>query len=217
MIKKTGAKSRILSLLLENVSVPVHRDRIREVAGVHEPMRTLRTLRQEGWDIKIDRKEGTYTLMSKEKKEGVTREPVSIKIRYKILSRDNHTCRGCGVKASDGIDLHIDHKTPVDLGGTNDEDNLQTLCSKCNLGKKHLFEDQDEKLLRKALRETSAEKRLTVLIEGSPNRFIDITILGIVGRTRDWTRSIRTIREKQGWDIRHEKKDGRDGYTWYKN
>jgi 5-methylcytosine-specific restriction endonuclease McrA len=31
--------------------------------------------------------------------------------------------------------LHVDHIKPRSLGGTNDPDNLQTLCRKCNIGK----------------------------------------------------------------------------------
>ena len=47
----------------------------------------------------------------------------------------------CGYGIDDGRKLQVDHKTPVDLGGTNDEDNLWTTCSDCNQGKKNLFDD----------------------------------------------------------------------------
>ena len=41
----------------------------------------------------------------------------------------------CGAKVADGVKLHIDHIIPVSKGGTNDMDNLQVLCHKCNLAK----------------------------------------------------------------------------------
>lgn len=48
-----------------------------------------------------------------------------------LISRDGEGCRACG---SDGP-LHIDHRVPVSRGGTNDLENLQLLCSACNLSK----------------------------------------------------------------------------------
>lgn len=56
--------------------------------------------------------------------------------RWQVFARDGFACRACGRKAKDsGVILHIDHITPRSLGGTDDLANLQTLCSKCNLGK----------------------------------------------------------------------------------
>ena len=63
------------------------------------------------------------------------RRHIPLGLRYKILVRDKNTCQCCGAKASDGIQLHIDHIKPVSKGGTNDFENLQTLCRDCNLGK----------------------------------------------------------------------------------
>lgn len=55
---------------------------------------------------------------------------------WDILKRDLWTCRSCGRSASkDGVCLEIDHILPRSKGGTNDPDNLQVLCKKCNLGK----------------------------------------------------------------------------------
>lgn len=52
--------------------------------------------------------------------------------RLRVLARDNHTCQMCG--ATD-VALHVDHIVPRVSGGTNDMDNLQTLCAPCNLAK----------------------------------------------------------------------------------
>ena len=67
------------------------------------------------------------------------RRAISLGLRYRILTRDNNTCQCCGAKASDGVQLHIDHIKPVSKGGTNILENLQTLCKDCNLGKSDYY------------------------------------------------------------------------------
>lgn len=57
---------------------------------------------------------------------------ISYSKRLDVLLRDNKTCQICG--CTEGP-LHVDHKMPVSRGGTNDMDNLWTLCAPCNLGK----------------------------------------------------------------------------------
>lgn len=44
------------------------------------------------------------------------------------------TCPCCGVKEPD-IKLTIDHIEPISLGGTDDINNIQPLCIKCNMSK----------------------------------------------------------------------------------
>jgi hypothetical protein len=63
------------------------------------------------------------------------RKQLSSKLRYSILERDGFRCNACGISASDGAILHVDHRTAVVNGGSNDPSNLQALCSDCNLGK----------------------------------------------------------------------------------
>jgi len=74
--------------------------------------------------------------LSKDKKVANSRT-ISLKVRIKVLSRDNFKCIFCGKSpATDlGTKLHIDHITPFSKGGSNKEENLQTLCEECNLGK----------------------------------------------------------------------------------
>jgi hypothetical protein len=76
------------------------------------------------------------------------RKPISAKKRFDILERDNFTCQSCGAKQSDDVLLEVDHIKPVSKGGTNDIDNLVTLCYKCNRGKgaRILGEKQSVKL-----------------------------------------------------------------------
>ena len=62
---------------------------------------------------------------------------IPLKIRLDILKRDNFRCIFCGRSpATDvGVILHLDHIIPYSKGGKSTLDNLQTLCSDCNLGK----------------------------------------------------------------------------------
>jgi len=52
-------------------------------------------------------------------------------VRKRIFKRDGNRCLHCG---SD-VDLSIDHVVAVVNGGGNEDDNLQTLCKKCNSSK----------------------------------------------------------------------------------
>lgn len=54
--------------------------------------------------------------------------------RFEIFKRDGFTCQYCGRKPPEVV-LHVDHVMPVAEGGDNDEMNLVTACSDCNLGK----------------------------------------------------------------------------------
>jgi len=62
------------------------------------------------------------------------RNSLSPKLRHKVLSRDRFTCMGCGARAPD-VELEVDHKIPVSRGGSDEMDNLTTLCKECNIGK----------------------------------------------------------------------------------
>ncbi len=58
-------------------------------------------------------------------------------LREKIKTRDGYTCRICNLSTSDekNLLLEIDHIVPISKGGTTTEQNLQTLCWKCNRSK----------------------------------------------------------------------------------
>jgi rubrerythrin len=59
------------------------------------------------------------------------------KLRESVKVRDNFTCRNCGnsIHKEPNLLLEIDHILPVSKGGYTVEDNLQTLCWKCNRAK----------------------------------------------------------------------------------
>ena len=76
-----------------------------------------------------------------QKKEHRTSRNINARMRFKVLKRDNFKCCACGASpAKDpSVDLHVDHIIAWAKGGETVIDNLQTLCSKCNLGKSDIL------------------------------------------------------------------------------
>ncbi len=66
---------------------------------------------------------------------------INLRLRFRVMQRDNFKCCACGASpAKDpSVELHIDHIIPWSKGGETVMENLQTLCSKCNLGKSDLM------------------------------------------------------------------------------
>lgn len=62
------------------------------------------------------------------------RAGISVRRRFKLMSRDGFRCRLCG-RGADETTLEIDHYIPVAAGGADTDDNLWTLCFDCNRGK----------------------------------------------------------------------------------
>lgn len=62
------------------------------------------------------------------KRERYRRAPVPADVRQAVYDRDGHHCLSCGAMSG----LTLDHITPVMAGGSDDPDNLQTLCGPCN-------------------------------------------------------------------------------------
>lgn len=58
-------------------------------------------------------------------------------LREKIKTRDDYTCQICGLSTYDeqNLLLEIDHIIPLSKGGVTSEENLQTLCWRCNRSK----------------------------------------------------------------------------------
>lgn len=61
----------------------------------------------------------------------------NLRLRYAVLKRDNFKCKLCGASPATNptVELQVDHIIPWSKGGKTTIDNLQTLCSWCNLGK----------------------------------------------------------------------------------
>ena len=77
--------------------------------------------------------------VSSQAKRKTGRDP-SLRLRFQVMKRDNFTCKQCGASPSkdSNVILHIDHILAWSKGGDTEYENLQTLCSKCNLGKSNL-------------------------------------------------------------------------------
>lgn len=65
---------------------------------------------------------------------------INWRLRFIVMRRDNFKCRACG--RSPAIDptitLDVDHIKAWSKGGLTVLENLQTLCTKCNIGKSNL-------------------------------------------------------------------------------
>ena len=82
--------------------------------------------------IKLLQSKLTASAFAKEQRTMMTK-----KMRDYIKQRDDFTCCICGnsTHVEPNLLLEIDHIIPVSKGGCTVEDNLQTLCWKCNRAK----------------------------------------------------------------------------------
>lgn len=94
-------------------------------------------------EIKIDESEPTSDTTS-DVANHITRRDINLRMRFIVMKRDNFKCCMCGRSpaTTPGLELHIDHIIPWSKGGETVIDNLQTLCSDCNLGKNNLSETE---------------------------------------------------------------------------
>lgn len=78
--------------------------------------------------------------ITKEKIKHKTSRTINLRFRFITFKNDNFKCKNCGRSpATDPkITLHVDHVYPWSKGGETVLENLQTLCSDCNLGKSDL-------------------------------------------------------------------------------
>lgn len=66
-----------------------------------------------------------------------TNRRINWRLRATVLIKDGCICKMCGASPSKNpeVVLHVDHITPWSKGGETVIENLQTLCSTCNVGK----------------------------------------------------------------------------------
>jgi len=197
---KSGAKKKILDLLLANAGREVLREGIQATAGISEWARRVRELSQEGWDIESTSK--GYLLRSALKRDvAAIRLNVSAKLRYSILKRDNSLCRRCGRTVDDGVKLVVDHILPVDWGGETDEGNLWTLCEECNLGKKAHESDVNAAAMKSILSMPAARDRIRAYFQMKPNESITREEIQIISGISEYARRIRELRKNEGMKI----------------
>lgn len=100
-------------------------------AGGNSSQRTAITLNTPTIDALI---ETLSTKIRWRKSIAGQRALMTARLRNYIKSRDNHTCKQCSVSIHDEAHLllEVDHIIPVSKGGLSTEENLQTLCWRCN-------------------------------------------------------------------------------------
>ena len=137
-------------------------DQLREASGIQQYARRIRELRQEeGWDIQSIRdnpalKQNEYLLAKPPPDRPPVRftRRVSHRLRVAVFLRNHSVCRLCGLTADDfyedgrKVTLHVDHIIPKQEGGTDEMENLRTLCSQCNEGARDNLEPPPASLLR---------------------------------------------------------------------
>jgi len=69
-----------------------------------------------------------------------TTRNINWRLRFIVMRRDNFKCKKCGRSPATNpkIILHVDQKKGLANGGETILENLETLCSKCNIGKSNL-------------------------------------------------------------------------------
>ncbi len=80
--------------------------------------------------IKFDSAKSLQKTNPKNKRTGISKQ-----LRFEVFQRDGFTCKYCGRSQEEGVKLHVDHKKPIDAGGTDEFSNLITSCEDCNFGK----------------------------------------------------------------------------------
>lgn len=121
---------------------------------LRDPDRAIRKLSQSGYLIKVSK--GIYKY---DPEYIVNRqlEDFSPADRKAILERDGYKCVVCGAGRESGIDLHVDHIKPKDLGGRATLSNGQTLCAKHNFRKKNYKQTETGKKMFITLRNAALE------------------------------------------------------------
>ncbi|MEO0273358.1 MAG: HNH endonuclease signature motif containing protein [candidate division WOR-3 bacterium] len=96
--------------------------------------RGIRRLHQEGILIKVKKGVYKYDPDLIHNRELFEFPP---NIKEAIFKRDGYKCVVCGRGRNDGVEIHADHKIPLDKGGSSTIENGQTLCSEHNFLKKN--------------------------------------------------------------------------------
>ena len=103
--------------------------------AIREIINEVNTQKKSKSTKKVNAKSEIRSSKSKTKKTNQTRSRyILASIRVSVLNRDNYKCVFCG-RSSKQVSLEVDHIIPFAKGGSNDIDNLQTLCFDCNRGK----------------------------------------------------------------------------------
>lgn len=150
---------------------------------------------------------------------------ISKTLRARVLFRDGSRCQMCGgsPQHSSEVRLEVDHKVPLHLGGSNNEDNLWTLCKTCNEGKRAFFSSADKyaKKIKTAIHHPEVHRRIGTLLQAfGVGQEIPSYLLEMVASAQryqeDWHRRLRELRDL-GWDYEVSKRrKGNRFVTYYR-
>jgi 5-methylcytosine-specific restriction endonuclease McrA len=199
---RSSGKSRLLQYLIDHLGDTTHNQTLRDASGLDDVARSLRELRQEGWDITVVG-DGNIRLESDTQGQARGRRgPISEKTRYQVLQAGSFRCRACGRGPTDGVKLVVDHVVPVDWGGSSDLSNLQSLCEQCNHGKQAWVSDLPGDAMRVVFEQPSVERRIEALFDALPNQDVPSLLIQLASRNAlDWQRALRRIRQRTGKQI----------------
>lgn len=168
------------------------------------------------------RKKHVYPLLGW-RPERTKRKSLSEAVRAQVLLPQR--CAQCGKKPlEDDVKLEVDHKVPLDWGGTDELENLQPLCRACNGGKRAFFATFEEHAdsIRAAGMHREVHVRIgeTLKAFAAAGKEAPAQILGPVASLLqyqdDWQKRMRELRELD-WDYTYRKRreDGRV-HTYYR-
>jgi hypothetical protein len=161
--KGEGSRAKLREYFLRNVGIILTSAELFDVSGgAHEFGRRIRELRNlEGMTIlthkdRSDLKPGQYIFLNT-KSLPTSDKAISKGTRAKVLDRDGHTCQSCGVSAGEihpfngrKVTLQLGHIIDKSMGGGDDENNLQALCSVCNEGSSNITDNRPDFIKLKA-------------------------------------------------------------------
>ncbi|MER5851720.1 HNH endonuclease [Streptomyces sp. NPDC002012] len=140
-----------------------------------------------------------YLLTGLKQSGTAVRKPISSRVRAQILSHQR--CAQCGKTPLDHhVLLDVDHKVPVEWGGSDDASNLQPLCQDCNAGKKAYFATYDKYAdeIRSAANHEETHKRIGELLKAFDGDWVPSDLLGAVASMKqyqeDWQKRLRELR-----------------------
>ncbi len=161
--KGEGSRTKLREYFLRNVGEILSSPELFDISGgAHEFGRRIRELRNdEGMTIlthkdRSDLKPGQYIYLNT-KPLPIHDKAISKGTRAKVLDRDGHTCQSCGVSAGEihpfngrKVTLQLGHIIDKSMGGSDEENNLQALCSVCNEGSSNITHNRPDFIKLKA-------------------------------------------------------------------
>lgn len=206
---------RIYRVLYENQHTSLNIAQIREKLGLEAGEQSdlgRRTRDLDQWFVVERTGHGSSTVyvLTGMRLEPLASRGISKKERALVLS--DGRCAYCGRSPlKHGVELHVDHKIPLDWGGSNERDNLQPLCSECNEGKKNLWADYDQykDKIQGIISHENPYKRIGELLKAFNGEPVPDDLIEMVAKTgqyqKDWTRRLRELKDL-GWKYSYEKK-----------